>query len=106
MNTREKDGATAREHLEKAADGFIPNKEAIEKLKSEPELPHLAVDAWVTFQKLSSRREYNENGPVRFSYENIWHYSQVTGHILNAWMLKTIFALDDTFFIVRFENEK
>lgn len=106
MDARGDDGIPYRVHLEVEATGLIPNPVAIAELESEPFLPMLTADVWGTYQQLAMRRAYNENGPIRFSFENIEAFMRVTEVRLGRWYLKTLFALDDAYFTARAEVKK
>lgn len=97
------DGVAARVHIEKAASGAFPNPEAVAKLESEPPFPELAGDVWFAYQQLAIRREWNENGPVRFSWRELQAFFELTGIRLGRWHLRTLFAIEDAFFAARKE---
>lgn len=106
MDTKGKDGVPYRVHLEKNATGIVPDLRALDELENEPPLPELTADIWIQFRQIEMRRMYNENGPMRFTWESIDAFMAVTGIRLGRWYLKTLFALDDAFFTVRAENKE
>lgn len=106
MTTPQEDGASYRDHLLKAAEGFLPLPSAVAKLAEEPPCPPGAFNVWAIFLELHLRRQQSEFGPLRFPWHELQAYSQVTGLRLTSWERKTIFALEDAFFEVKSENDK
>lgn len=106
MQRTESDGATVREHLVKAASGIVPDQNAILLLDDHPELPSAATDVWAIFMDLHTRRGFDENGPMRFSWFDVYAYMGVTGAKLDPWKLQSIFALESAYFLWRAENKK
>jgi hypothetical protein len=107
MHSRQEDGFSLRVHLENAANNKLaPDYDAQAKLDCEPCLPFFTDDLWAKFQDLHIRRDYNEGGPKRFSWQDIQAYETVKGMKLDAWTLRNILMLENLFFIVRSENEK
>jgi hypothetical protein len=106
MNTVGKDGASRRVHLEADAGGLVPNPEAIAELENEIALPEITADVWDIFKQLDCRRNYNENGPIRFSWQDLLAYQYVNDSRLGRWKLKTVLAIEDAYFVIRAENKK
>lgn len=103
---RGKDGISRRFHLEKEAEGLVPNVAALAELEAEIPLPNITADLWIHYQQLDRRRSHNMEGePLRFSWVDLQAYMEVTGVRLGRWYLKTIFALEDKYFQVRAENK-
>lgn len=108
MNARGKDGLPRSAHLERAATGICPDPKAQAELEhwATTKVPFLMADVWDHYLRLDMRRDWNENGPKRFSWLDIDAYVSTNEVRLGRWHLKTIFALEDAWFAHRAENKE
>lgn len=106
MRSLGKDGIAKRTHIEQSAFSIFPDKEALEKLEQAPIVPTLAADVWAKFQQLDARRGYTEAGPTRLSNEEVKAWLDLRQRSVTHWELDLIFALDDVFMSVYWENWK
>lgn len=105
MNAPTGDGLTQREHLVLAATGLVPDEEAQRQLDAEPQMPQGCEAVWAIFMDLHIRRAFNEHGPIRFAWTDIYAYMGVTASRLTGWQLKTVFMLEGLYFKVRAETK-
>lgn len=69
-----------------------------------PDLPTEASYVWASFDALSMRRSWGENGPQRVAWRDIQAWQDLARSRLEPWELRTVLALDDAFIEVWFEK--
>lgn len=105
MATKGDDGVPLRQHLEKDAEGMFANPASQAKLDAAPPQPPNTARVWGIFLELHQRRPQGEFGPMRLPWTEVEAFQRVTSVPLRNWERQAIFALEDTFFEVRAENE-
>lgn len=90
LNTRQKDGATLREHLES-----VQRQTGITPKELEPlDVPYALEYLWQWFCELSAGRHYSEYGPQSLSYTEMLAWARLTGKQLMVWEVETLKRID------------
>lgn len=95
LNRRQKDGSIARQHLEVAARKNSPI--AIAKLAAADAIPDSLEYLADIFYRLHSMREYDLNGPKRFTPAHIKAGMELFGWSLSALDVGAIVELDGVY---------
>lgn len=89
---RLKDGATYRQHLERAAQAGSPR--ARRELSEGPALPAACAYVWTWFLELHAARGSNGYGPNPIGFVELEAWARLTGRQPTPWEIAALRALD------------
>ncbi|MDD4390196.1 MAG: hypothetical protein PHW03_05270 [Eubacteriales bacterium] len=93
LNSRQKDGATLRDHLQKV----YLQKGKIPKQLEPVEMPYELFYLWEWFCELSPGRGYSGNVPAPLTYNEIQAWANLTKSEPTAWEVEAIKLIDRKF---------